>query len=65
MQDAAYPNIDGFRWRDTSVSSTQLNRLFGTKGAYLHLEKPKFQEVFLLKTYSIFTGNQCARCSCF
>jgi hypothetical protein len=46
---AAAPNIDSFLWKDTCVSSTQLNWPFGTQTAYLHLETPKLQEVFLLK----------------
>jgi hypothetical protein len=37
--------------------------LFGEKGAYFHLETPKFQEVFLSKTNSVLTRKQCARCS--
>jgi hypothetical protein len=35
--------------------------LFGTKRAYVHLETPKLQEVFLSKTNSILTGKKCAR----
>jgi hypothetical protein len=31
--------------------------IFGTKRAYLHLETPKFQEVFLPKTNPIITGK--------
>jgi hypothetical protein len=31
--------------------------LFGTKRAYLHLEKPKLQEIFLSETNSLLTGN--------
>ena len=33
--------------------------LFRTKKAYLHLEKPKLQELFLSKTNTILTGKQC------
>jgi hypothetical protein len=36
-----------------------------TKRAYLHLEKPKLQEVFLSTTNSVLIGKQNARCSCF
>jgi hypothetical protein len=32
--------------------------LFGTNGAYLHLEKPKSQDTFLSKTKSILRGKQ-------
>jgi hypothetical protein len=39
--------------------------LFGTRKAYLHLEKPRKQEVFLSKTNPILTEKQCARCSSF
>jgi hypothetical protein len=34
---------------------------FGGNRAYLHLETPKFQEVFLSKYKSILTGRQYAR----
>jgi hypothetical protein len=37
--------------------------LLGTKRSYLHLEKPKLQEVFLLTTNSVLTGKQCGWCS--
>jgi hypothetical protein len=39
--------------------------LFGTKKAYLHLEKPKLHELSPSKTNSILPGKQCARCSYF
>jgi hypothetical protein len=55
--DAPVPNTHGFLMRDTCVSSTQLIGPFGTKRAYLHLEKPKLQEVFLSKTISIVRGK--------
>jgi hypothetical protein len=41
---APVSNTDAFLSRDTCVSSTQLNR---PKRAYLLLEIPKLQEVFL------------------
>jgi hypothetical protein len=44
MLHLAASNIDGFLWSDTWVSSTQLK---GANRVYLHLEPPKFQEVFL------------------
>jgi hypothetical protein len=53
--DAAASNIDGFLSRDTCVSSTLLNRCIWYKEIYNHLEKPKLQEVFLSKMYSILT----------
>jgi hypothetical protein len=31
VQDASAPNIDGFLWIDTRVSSTQVNRPLGSK----------------------------------
>jgi hypothetical protein len=31
VKEAAASNIDGFLWRDTSISTTQLNRHFGIK----------------------------------
>jgi hypothetical protein len=64
VQDAAVFNIDDFLWRNRYVSSTQQNRLFVTKTAYLHLETSTLQEVFLSKTNLILTEKQCARCSC-
>ena len=39
--------------------------LFGTKKAYLHLQKAKLHELSLSKTNSIVTGKQCATCSYF
>jgi hypothetical protein len=47
------------------VIQLSLIGLFGIKRAYLHLEKPKLQELFLSKINSIFTGKQYARCSFF
>jgi hypothetical protein len=47
------------------VIQLSLIGLFGTKKAYLHLEKPKLQEVLPLKSNSVLTGKECARCSCF
>jgi hypothetical protein len=41
VQDTTASNTDCFLWRDSCFSSTQLIVLFGTKRAYLHLEKPK------------------------
>jgi hypothetical protein len=38
--------------------------LFLAQRAYLHLETPKLQEVFLLKTNSVLTGKKCAEGSC-
>jgi hypothetical protein len=34
--------------------------LYGTERAYIHLEKPKLQEVLLSETNSGLTGKQCA-----
>jgi hypothetical protein len=55
-------NTDCFLWRDTCVSSTQLNRPIRTRRAYHHLEKSTWQEVFCSKTNSTLTGKQCAGC---
>jgi hypothetical protein len=35
-------------------------RLFGSNRAFLHLEIPKLKEVFLSKTNTVLTGEQCA-----
>jgi hypothetical protein len=58
---AAAANIDGFLSRETCVSSTQLNRVFGRNKDYLYLENHKLQDVFLSKTKSSLTGKQCVR----
>jgi hypothetical protein len=55
--DAAALNIHDFLWRDTCVSSTQLNRHILRSRLCLHLEKSKLQEVFISKTMSIMTGK--------
>jgi hypothetical protein len=52
-------NIDGFLWRDTCVSLTQLNRPIATTRTHRHTEKPKFQEVFFSKTNSILRESIC------
>jgi hypothetical protein len=63
--DVAPSNIDAFlRW-DTCVSSNQVNKIFGTQTAQLHLEKPQTQEELLSKAISVLIGKQCARFSCF
>jgi hypothetical protein len=54
-------NTDGFLSRDTCVSSIQLNKLLCNKRAYVHLEKPKLQKVFLWNVNSVLTGKQCTR----
>jgi hypothetical protein len=46
---AASSNLDSFLWRDTCVSSTQLNRVHGVNTAYSHLETLLLQDVFLTK----------------
>jgi hypothetical protein len=48
--DPAASNIDGFLWRGTWLSSTQLNSPNGENKAYLALETTTNQEVFLSKT---------------
>jgi hypothetical protein len=45
--NATLSNIDGFLWTDACVSSTQLNKPNGANRPYIHLETPKFPEVFL------------------
>jgi len=63
--DAAASNTHGFLWRDTCVYPLRWIGLFGAKGAHLHLESPKIQEVFLSKTKAVLTGKTCTGCSCF
>jgi hypothetical protein len=43
-------DTNDFVWRDACVSSTQVNRPFGTKRSHLHFEKPRVQEEILSKT---------------
>jgi hypothetical protein len=50
-------NIDCFLWRDTCVSSTQVKDIFWTNKAYIHLEIPKLQEVFLSKQSQFLQVN--------
>jgi hypothetical protein len=61
---AVASNIGGFFWRDTCVSTAQVNRPVWSKHTYLLLETPKLREEFILKIKSIVTGKQCGRCSC-
>jgi hypothetical protein len=63
--DAPDSNIHGFLWRDTCVSSTQLNRPIWKKESLSPPLNPKFQEVFPSNSNSILTGKQCAGCSCY
>jgi hypothetical protein len=57
--------IDGFLARDTCVSSTHLNSIFGTKQAFLHILSSGVQELFLSKTNSVLIGKEHAKGSCF
>jgi hypothetical protein len=61
----AASNRDGFLWRDTCVSSTQLNRPIRIKRPYPDLETTNLEEVLLKKANSILIGKQCARGSSF
>jgi hypothetical protein len=66
MLGVAHSNIEGFLRTDTCASSTEKNTpKWKKKRAYVSLGKPKLQEVFLSKTLTILTGNQCPRYSCF
>jgi hypothetical protein len=55
--DGAASSIAGFLWREHMLPQISCIGLFGANRAYLLLEIPKFQEVFLLKTKSITTGK--------
>jgi hypothetical protein len=63
--DANSSNTDGCLWTDTCVSLAQLNRPIWDKLSLSHLENYDFQKVFLSKTKSILTGQQCSIFSCF
>jgi hypothetical protein len=58
--DATASSIHAFLCRGTWISLTQLNSPNGPNTAYLLLETPKIQEVFLSKTNTVLTGKQCA-----
>ena len=62
--DAAASIAYDFLWSDTHASSLQLNRPFGRTSAYLLIESPNFQEVFLSKIQSIPTKKQFATVLC-
>jgi hypothetical protein len=55
--DAAASITNGFLSRYTCVSSIQMKSLFGTKRAYLQIEKHHLQEVFPSNTDSMLTGK--------
>jgi hypothetical protein len=63
--DAAASNIGGFLWRDTRVSSTQLNRPIGNEESLSPRSKTHVVGCILLKTNSIVTGKEYAKISCF
>jgi hypothetical protein len=54
---AAASNIDSCLWKDTYVSSTQLNWPIWKRESLSPPETAKLQEAFLLKTNSILIGN--------
>jgi hypothetical protein len=58
---AALSHMDGFLWRDTGISSTQLKDSFSNKWSCLNFENYDLQEVSLSNTNSTLTGKQCAR----
>jgi hypothetical protein len=55
--DAPASNLDGCLWRDTFVSSMQLNKLIWRKQSLSPPATVKIQEVFLSKTNWIPKGN--------
>jgi hypothetical protein len=59
--DAATSNIDGFLWRDTRASSTQLKRPIGNEESLSPRSKTHVAGCILLKTNSIVTGKEYAR----
>jgi hypothetical protein len=54
---SAASNIDIFLWEVHMFLQLCWIYLFGANCAYLHLETPKLQEVFLLKTIQLSQGN--------
>jgi hypothetical protein len=61
--DAPASNTDDFPCRDQCFSSNQLNRPICSKQSLSLSETPKLQEVFLSKSNSVLTRNQCVTCS--
>jgi hypothetical protein len=59
--DAAASNIGGFLWRDTRVSSSQLNRPIGNEESLSPCSKTHVVGCILLKTNSIVTGKEYAK----
>jgi hypothetical protein len=53
---------DGFLYRETYISSTQLNRPIWNKMSLSSPENYDLQEVFLSKTNPTLKGKQCATC---
>jgi hypothetical protein len=58
--DVLESNTNGFLWRDTYISSSQLNKTISNRD-YLHLEKSNLQEDYLSKTNYVHRGKQCDR----
>jgi hypothetical protein len=56
-------NLDVFLWRDSCISTIQLNRPIWNKICYSSILNPDRLEVLLSKTNSILTGKQGDRCS--
>jgi hypothetical protein len=54
-----------FFWEINVILQLSWKGLFGTNIAYLHLENPKWQVVFLSKSNSVLTWKQFGRCSWF
>jgi hypothetical protein len=63
--DAPASNTDGLVWRDTCVSSTQMNRPMWKKQSLSPPEKPMSLKLFLSKINPILMRKQCARFSYF
>jgi hypothetical protein len=55
--DVPETNKKVFLWRDSCLTSTQKTTSIWNKKAYLQLEKPQLQEVFLSKNDKIPTGK--------
>jgi hypothetical protein len=55
--DAPASNTDGFVWRDTCVPSNKQNRPIWRNKAYLHLDTPNLQELFLEKLSKFSLDN--------
>jgi hypothetical protein len=59
MLDTTVSNIEDFLWRNTCVSSTQVNRCIWSKETYHHLETPQLRKISCQKLTQFSQGTMC------